>query len=105
MEKVYARLLTSNYYFEQKNGWYFANVGVGIFNRKSSPKIEGRTIDNLPKIIEAIPHQRNPGFFIGGGFKTGFFRFSIEYNLTGKGIPDYLAMQMGVDIAIIKNKN
>ncbi|MEZ4931217.1 MAG: hypothetical protein R2788_03670, partial [Saprospiraceae bacterium] len=103
MEDVYTRLLTSQYYFKKnKNGWYFINAGFGQYQRKPTRELQAVDSDLRPYTIPAMPHLKRWGGNFGAGIKSGVFRLSLEYNISGKNIPDYMAAQMGVDLNILK---
>ncbi len=104
MEKIYARIFIGNYYFPKNNGWYFVSTGLGFFHRNSSEEIKTFDLKQNPITIPGSSHQKNFGGLLGIGFKTGIYRFSLEYNFTGKNIPDYLAMQMGIEANFFTNK-
>lgn len=106
MGNVYSRLLTIYNYFSRKgNGWFFANTGAGHFHRKEIPAIKENFNGQEVIIVPKKEHQKNFGGFVGMGFKTGAYKCSVEYNFTGRGIPDYLAAQLGVSINFYKSKD
>lgn len=102
IQKVYARLFIADYYIPRQKGWYTLHAGLGQYQRKSSPSVEGFDINQMEFFIPEIPHKRNIGGLIGVGFKTGIHQFSLEYNFTGKQIPDYLSVQMGLSLHLGK---
>ena len=103
LSNTYARLLTSYYYFKNDYGWYFINSGFGFYQKKGSAQIDAYNFDYEFDPIPAVPAKKNIGGFVGAGFKIGAFRVSLEYNFTGKNIPDYLAAQLSAEFGINKN--
>lgn len=102
--KTHSYLATFQYYIPQDFGWLILNAGGGVYKRKGFKEINGKDIFGFGEItIPAIPSETNIGAYIGGGIKIGYLRMALEYNFTGKNIPDYLALQMGMEIGIVND--
>jgi len=97
--------LTSQYYFGGENGWYFLSGGIGRFKRPTvTLKKEVFPVFEMP-FPESLPvEQKNWGFQLGAGIKTGIYRLSLEYIHAGKNLPDAISLQMGLEPGLFRKK-
>lgn len=98
-------VMTYDYYFPTRGGWYFIGTGLGQYSRDEMNDFGNGFFFGSSFSFDPIPEQKNIGGLIRVGMKTSLFRFTLGYSYTGKNIPDYFSFQVGFEPSFLKNKN
>lgn len=91
--QLFSFLMVTDYYFTTERVRPFVGLGIGMYKR-SEAKIEtGAGIVDL-----SINAKTNFGIKPRIGLNVGHFKMTIDYNVTGDQIYDYIGFTLGADI-------
>ncbi len=94
---INSKIIFFDTYKKIENDWLFYSIGAGVYSRKKYEEITGYDFDRKKKTITGEPKQQNFGIATRIGLKSGIARVSLEFNYTGKNIPNYFGVQLGVE--------
>ena len=90
---LYSLIGVSDFYFSKERARFFAGLGFGFY---------GQVRSWTSAAISSLDFNREPYLSVGlaprFGFNVGHFKMSIQYNITGPSMYNYLDFTLGLEI-------